>query len=475
MQLVCEGHSQILDVSRGLRIVLNHPTVLDQPVLQGCTDADATGASIYGSVIRDGGVYRMWYQAWPRDWDRSDVITVGCVEGDDGLSWRRPKYGLLECMGSKDNHLTDLPFHSPSVIIDPDADPARRYRAFGYTDPNKFRGVFPQRVNAAGYFTAHSSDGLHWELDSPDPLWPNADVITSVWDPVSRCGRIAMKTGRQVCGMGRRAFSTAEWKDGVATQPVSALIPDDYDDITARARGFNSGDYYGVGLMPTEGPTIGFLWNFRHQLPMDVWGNIGRVDISIVYQLERGGCWQHVSGRPDWISAENSPEWARGAKYTAAYPIEVGDETWLYFCGTADRHGWCGDGVDYAQWSQKVWETGGFAKIGLAKWPTGRIIGYQSDLVERISFLPRKSDHGRLALNAVTRDGGRIRAQIVSGYDQKPIPGYSFDDCDSITGDHLSVDVRWKGKDTLPANPVVIAQIEITKGTLYAFDFATKE
>lgn len=476
MQLICEGHSQVKSMSQGMRIVLNRPTILGEPVLQGGSDVDAVGATIYGSVIRDGGVFRMWYQAWPRNWNGEDVITVGCVESDDGLDWRRPKYGLVECMGTKANQLTDLPFHSPSVIIDPDADPTQRYRAFGYADPAKFMGRFPGKVNGKGYFTAHSADGLHWDLDSPEPLWSGADVITSVWDPVSRCARAVLKTGRCMGGLSRRAFSSAEWRKGQASEPVSSLFPDDYDDISARARGFNSADYYGVGLMPTEGPTIGFLWNFRHQLPLGHdsklggnWGSCGCVDLSIVYQLERGGCWRHVTGRPDWLSTSEAPEWARGVIYTAAYPLEVGEETWLYFCGTIDRHGACGVGVQESEFYKNATAMGGFSKIGLAKWIRGRIIGCQADLVERISLTARKSDSSRLALNAVMQPGGRIRVQLVDA-GGNPIKGYGYDDCDPMAGDLRDLAVRWRGKDTLPVTPA-IAEVEITRGTLYAFDY----
>lgn len=476
MQPVCEGHSQIQRISPGLRVVLNRPTVQAEPVLEGACDADATGTSIYGSVIRDGGVFRMWYQAWPRDWNADDVITVGCVESDDGLNWRRPSYGLFECMGSKANHLTDLPFHSPSVVIDPDAGSHARYRAFGYSAPHKFGGRFPQTVNAPGYFTAHSADGLRWTLDSLNPIWPGGDVITSAWDPVSRCVHLAMKTGRFLGGMNRRAFSMATWSKGQAGEPVPALFPDDYDDLAARARGFNSADYSGVGLLPTEGPTIGFLWNFRHQLPLGYhatvghYGNAGCVDVSIVYQLERGGCWRHVSGRPDWLSSVDAPQWARGAIYTAAFPLEVGDETWLYFCGTTDRHGWCGDGVDYAAWSQDVHARCGFAKIGLARWVRNRIIGLQADMVERVAFTAGKGGEGRLVLNAVTHADGRLRARLIGPDDGKPVPGYGYDDCEPLAGDIRGAPVRWRGKDALP--PVsAVAEVEITRGTLYAFAY----
>ena len=103
MQLICEGHPQITGVSHGIRLVLNKPTVLEEPVLQGDSTADALGCSIYGSVIDDGGTFRMWYQAWPRDWDGSDEVSVACAESDDGVNWRRPSCGLVECSGGKQN------------------------------------------------------------------------------------------------------------------------------------------------------------------------------------------------------------------------------------------------------------------------------------------------------------------------------------------------------------------------------------
>ena len=66
-----------------LRFVQGKPKLHDGSVLVGDTDTDGAGASIYGTVLRDGGHYRMWYQAWPRDWDGQDVALVGYAESDD--------------------------------------------------------------------------------------------------------------------------------------------------------------------------------------------------------------------------------------------------------------------------------------------------------------------------------------------------------------------------------------------------------
>ena len=242
---------------------------------------------------------------------------------------------------------------------------------------------------------------MHWELDSAEPLWPFADVITAAWDPYADCARIMFKKIIKHRSMLRRAFFSAEWKNGRTTSYTTALVSDEFDDIQAKARGFNSADYYGMGWLPTPGPTIGFLWNFRHQLPVPGCGNIGRVDISLVYQLERGGRWAPCSGSARLAWSRECPEWAHGAMYTAASALDVGEETWLYFCGTLDGHGWCGAEVDYMEWIKTLAQRKGFAKIGLAKWKKNRLIGCKANYPERITLRPQILDRqpGRLVLN----------------------------------------------------------------------------
>ncbi len=472
MQILCDGHSQIMEMSAGMETVLNHPTVLDEPVFEGETAVDGAG-TFYATVARDGGVFRMWYLPLPRGWNGPNTFFVGYAESDDGFHWRRPDCNRVEAFGTRKNNLVDLPFHSPSVFIDPDAPPSARYRAFGHSDPCRVPQGIVSTINRSGYFTAHSADGLHWQVDSPEPFWPWADVITSAYDPKNHRAIVAMKRWRRSAGMERRAFFLSEWENGRLTPPVSAFVPDEYDDLQARIRGFNSADYYGVSFMPTDGPTIGFLWNFRHQLPLGVFGDMGRVDLSIVYQLERNGKWFHFPGREDWVSTENTPDWANSL-YPAHYPIDVGDETWLYFCGTGDHHGWCGDGLKFEEWVKTDAGKKGAPKIGLMKWKKNRLIGYKANLPEHITLQPAMDSPVKLILNGQTRPGGSIRIRILNEQDRKPMSGFDFENCEPMTGDFLKAPVRWNGQAGLPSIPF-LAQIEINNATLWAFDFARKE
>jgi len=474
MHPICEGHPQITWLSPGMQFIQTCPVVLPKPVICCDTEADSAGAQLYGSVVRDGGLFRMWYAAYPRDWGgRDSASRVACAESDDGVVWRKPRYGVMPCAGSTDNHLTDLLFLSPSVFIEPGAPPSMRFRAFGWY-------LHPQRGWAS--HTAFSADGIKWSID-PEPLYQSADGITSVWNPYTNSALVMIQRARYVRGVPRRCWFSSEWTRQGATAPVSALVPDEFDDVAAVSRGFNSGDYYGVGLMPTPGPVVGFLWHFRHQLPLlsdtrNQFGNFGRIDISLVYQLERGGKWMHFPGRPDWLTPERMPDWARGCLYSASSPIDVGDETWLYFTGDVHRHAWF---LDY-QWKvdpklKAMVDPGGFARIGLAKWPKDRLLGYHAPLLERLELVPRAGAANRLVLNIVTRPDGVVRVALVNRRDGKPLEGFDFEDSLPICGDQREAVVRWRGRDSWPAiteGPPPAAQVEVTKGTVYAFDFILK-
>jgi hypothetical protein len=353
-----------------------------------------------------------------------------------------------------------------------------KYRAFGW------------HHGSSGWatHTAHSADGLHWT--GVTPVSQSADGVWTVWDPFRGRGAALIMTNqsRYVHGLPRRTYASFEWtREGGPTPMVSALVPDEYDDIIAQARGFRSADYYGLGFMPTPGAMIGFLWPFRHSLPYlsttrNQFGNWGRIDLSLVYQFERGGRWRHFPGRADWVNADEMPHWARGCLYTASSPVDVGDETWLYFTGDVHRHAW----FLGPEWKKpgdprlrSLQDPGGFSAIGILRWPRDRLLGYFAPLLEKIDLLPRRGEPGsagRLVLNAVTRPNGAVRVALMDKPGGRPIEGYDFANCEPLVGDIRDAVVRWNGRPDLPATDEatkLIAQLEIIKGTLYAFDFTT--
>lgn len=482
MTVLFDGHPAILGITPGMRYRLHHPHVCDEPVLESQHPVDTLGVS-YACVLPYDGGYRMWYQAWPDDWDGQDVLRVAVADSDDGLHWRRHSAGLVEYNGSTDNPLTDLPVHCATVVIDDTAPADQRYRAFGFFRPRAIKGMpgnFSHLADYKGYVTATSADGIHWPAESIAPLWPQEDVITAAAAD-NNSVLLMMKRCRIIRGMLRRTFYSAHWRNGTLSEPVEALCPDEYDDMLAQMRGACSADYYGAGLHPqSDGSTIGFLWNFRHQHPLGhhqlhhaTWGDTGLVDITLINRFSEGGSWHHMPGRPVWLGAEHLPEWAGGAIYTSPNVVTVADESYLYYTGSQEYHGWAGAGVDYLQYFRSTAGKGGFAKIGLLRWPRERLVGLHAEHPEMLYLNAVPFEGSDLSLNIHTRPDGYVRAALLDYDTHKAVEGFTLEDSTILTGNHLNAALRWNDRTGLPpeyCRRTMMVQIEIAQGAIYSYD-----
>ena len=81
------------------------------------------------------------FTAWYYGTDRGSTVSfeaethsaIGYAVSDDGVVWEKPKLGLYEHAGSKDNNICFRPPEASAshfcVLIDPDAPDDRRYQA----------------------------------------------------------------------------------------------------------------------------------------------------------------------------------------------------------------------------------------------------------------------------------------------------------------------------------------------------------
>ncbi|QDV26388.1 glycoside hydrolase family protein [Aureliella helgolandensis] len=166
-----------------------HP---DNPVLRRGPEGapDHGHAILYGTVLKDGDTFRMWYlgmiqteieKGQAPGWWRPMCY----AESKDGVHWTKPELGLVELNGNKKNNicLIEGPVHSMtrvndflSVLYEPnDPDPSRRYKVayiahMPYDDIKGGMsnvGVQEQRVGAT--VCATSADGLSWEVVGDRP------------------------------------------------------------------------------------------------------------------------------------------------------------------------------------------------------------------------------------------------------------------------------------------------------------------
>jgi len=159
---VCIPHTQNLKLE--MRQPVKHAA---NPVIKRGAPGtpDALGVQFYGSIIKDGARYRMWYVAFDDDSNNkvaSSRWRAAYAESADGLNWVKPDLGLVEFHGSKENNLLDMGgeswgFVNLKVLKDEaDPDPARLYKMTTH--------VYYRHTRRLGTLLPFvSADGLRWK------------------------------------------------------------------------------------------------------------------------------------------------------------------------------------------------------------------------------------------------------------------------------------------------------------------------
>jgi hypothetical protein len=192
--------------------------------------------SAYVSVFRANGKYRMYYRgASAADYARPSALRPGervlpphpdltCyAESDDGISWTKPTLGLVEFNGSKANNiiLKDSEVSenfSPFYDKNPAAPESARFKAVG--------------GGSHGLYAFESGDGIHWKKILPVPVLTDGtfDSLNVVfWDTRSqqyiaiyRDFLQGVRTFKRATSKDFLHWSQGEWAD-FGTAPLEQL------------------------------------------------------------------------------------------------------------------------------------------------------------------------------------------------------------------------------------------------------------
>ena len=117
--------------------------------------------------------------------------------------------------------------------------------------------------------------------------------------------------------------------------------------------------------------------------------------------------------------------------------------------------------------------------IFTATWREDGFMSLDADSHGACTTLIADFEGSNMKLNTYTRLGGEILVEIADAsndnrrFHSPPIPGLSFEDCDSITGDHISKTVTWNGRSDLSkliGKPVRI-RLKMRRAKLYSLRF----
>ena len=152
----------LIDQLDGMRLKLHEPR-LAPPMLQPADNLE------YGTVIRDGDLFRLYtrdVRGAKFDGDEPEVTRY--CESRDGIHWTKPKLGLYEIDGSKENNII---MHerwvchnfSPFLDVRPGVTKEKRFKALA--------GVH----KGGGLVAFTSGDGVHWRKLQDKPVIAHND------------------------------------------------------------------------------------------------------------------------------------------------------------------------------------------------------------------------------------------------------------------------------------------------------------
>jgi hypothetical protein len=428
---------------------------------------------IYGSVIRDGQQYRMWYK---------NGLGVSVASSDDGVHWVKPQLDFVKVNGAKTNILfrrsdethgsENLPYYQELFGVfkdDRESDPARRYKMgflsidWYYKGPQEGRHRKGQK---RGLGIATSPDGMNWKLVESFASEGIVDGATHwMHDPVLNkfilYGR-SQKMPPEIVAAWSKYDWYKQWYSGRAvgrlessdflkwnlTAPYSSKVV-----MTADLQDPPGTEIYSMLVFPYEGVYIGLVQTFlsRPEAP------VLNIQLAISRDGEHftriGGGAVGTAGpvqRAAFIPVGPVGSWDRFNQSLANNPpLALGDELRFYYSGRTYRH------TPY-----KGKDTGPKAgSIGFASIPRDRFVSLDASFDGgQIVTKPLKLKGKRLHLNAKS-DFGEIIVEAVDS------AGKLIAKSKPVRNDSLDTVVEWESADLKGASAL---RISLKNACLYA-------
>ncbi len=213
----------LIDSLTGAELAMNQPQRREVVLV---TDAAWEGiTSAYFSVVQDGPLVRLYYRGSVPGSDHSADQVTCMAESRDGIHFTRPKLGLIEVAGSKENNIiwkgTESHNFAPFIDTNPDCKPDERYKALAGTKaPGK---NWHEGATAGGLYAFASPDGVQWHKLRKEPVLTKGafdSLNLAFWDPAR--GRYACYN--RIFANKVRAIQSShssnflDWSDGVANR-----------------------------------------------------------------------------------------------------------------------------------------------------------------------------------------------------------------------------------------------------------------
>jgi len=406
-------------------------------------DPDNDHVAYYGTVIRVGDEFWMWYL-----WQGSDGTPdtkwfqrVCFAKSTDGYHWDKPDLGLVDYQGNKSNNLVDLgqgEFHVAACVVfyEPDdPDPARCFKmAF---NSRKYRGQFA---------VAYSPDGLTWTESPQNPVGAWFEMAGGVKH--NGCYHLSGQGGKHVLGAGRQ-FATFVSYDFENWSEASSLGLQ-RTNIQSRPQVFgnNAGEqiHLGAGLWNRGNVILGFygMWdghpsNDRRMTSMDIGLAVSH---DALHYHEPIPNYPIVSAAEDsWSSTTQGHQLDKFPALMQGQGFEnIGDETLFWYTPWPEQ---ASDGIRVAVWQR---DRLGYLQPYMGS-PQSKADERDPHIISARIHLEEKSARVTLNVDGLS-EYSAITVEILDEQLRK-LSAYSGDVCEPITISGLKQRVTWQGKDII--------------------------
>ena len=434
---------------------------------------EANGIDIMQMLPVPGGKI----MAWGACFDEAGKKRSCYFESTDGVNWTRPKLGLVEYKGDKQNNLTPGKLQG-RVFFDPHASADERFKAATNGDMTtaefeklrqkpawRDRPVSmmaleddPGKVDCVWGFT--SPDGVQWKkLEDPLTIEESDGDQTVYWDARlkkyvmylrayavgARAPGYAFSADRRHKFLPRRVIARSESED-FSRFPLSQTIIG-----TSNEMGPSDTYYLNARTTIPGAPDLHLMFPTRYVLAED--------NTSLdLYTSFDGIVWSIAPGCPLMRTADFG-QWDGGCMFFLPHLVERANGDWmLLYRANNFPH-------KYPRGKQ----TEGF---GTVVWPKGRLMAIEAQQKGAFTSPAFLAPGTKVFINALTSRVGEVRVEVAD-YDGKPVPGHSFEDSLPIIGDQFRTPLRWKESDTLgiEAGKPVVLRFRMERAKIYGLDF----
>ena len=394
-------------------------------------------------------IFKCWYSG--QSFSDDEWCATGYAVSEDGITWHKPRLGLFEYNGSKDNNICNLGIGC--ILKDAgEENPAKRYKMM-LKGPKPqcgwLKGPQPQRVRIN-----YSPDGIHWNegprINIPEIILNDMVVLMRddqdpdpqrrykfVWQvkhPPKKPGPPQVRAKSIAFGPDIEHFT--ESRDN----PI--LSPD--DGLEDELHFLMLAPYAGMYVMPYE-----YGWYMPNGT-----GIFGVFSGDIRLAVSRDGEHFHrVQPHQKLISRGRQGEWDDGFIVISEKPVVRNDTIYMYYAGQsehwtdwplenlpADRQGRVPIGRHTSRMGLATLRLDGFTCLETTDRETpGHVTTKPIELSDR---------DVQLLLNVGDIRQGRswIEVELLDAERDEPLEGFSRAECNDVSRDAVRVPVTWKNR-----------------------------